>query len=258
MKIEFIGNSHLGTIAPAITTYQREIDHDVEYYISRTYGSVPLGVVGDSAGAVLPSIKLESEARFGHVADLRQADVLALVGLRFSAVQMVDLWKHYHPVGAQGSYASPTVGPSIWDAYVDAAFDDTEAVRIIKALPASQRTRVVLIPQPAPAAWVAEVGDPRFRLYHRLVKTGDWDRVRTDYQRQLTRLSEFDVEVYEQPQSTITDQGFTRSELAMGNPADTSESSFYTRGDFYHMNKEFSQRLVPDFFKWIESTIKDG
>lgn len=258
MKIDFIGNSHLGTIAPTITACHQEFGHEVRYFIARTYGTVPAGVLGDDGGVVLPNIKLEADARFGHVADLRDIDMLALVGLRFSLVQMVDLWKHFHPVDVQGSYASPAVGPTIWEAYVDAAFDATEAARTLDNLPASHRTRTVLIPQPAPAAWVAEVDDPRFRLYRRLVRSGDWERVRTDFARQIERIAARGVTVYSQAAATATPHGFTRSDLAMGNPSDTSEKSFFTRGDFYHMNSEFARTLVPDFLGWATETMKDG
>lgn len=250
MKIDFLGNSHLGTVAPTLT--REKSTHEVTHFISRTYGTVFPIVVDNSGGTPLSWITLEEKATGGHVLDLRQTDVLVIMGLRFSLVQMVDLWRHFHPVEAEGSYASPALSQKLWDAYVDAVFDASDMAQTLRVLPTEHRARVVVVPQPAPAAWVAEDPDPRYRLYKRMVRTGDWERVRADFDRQVSRFTARGAQVFPQPDSTVTGRGFTRSDLAMGNPQDNSENSFYSRGDFYHMNRNYAKLWVQEFYAWID------
>lgn len=256
MRIDFIGNSHLGALAPTLTRSRGE--REIAHFISRTYGTTPAAVMGHDGGVELPWIRLEEASRYGHVADLRRSDLVVLVGLRFSLVQMVSLWKHFHPVDVQADYASPALGPGLWDAYVDAAFDATDMVRIVRGLPAQRRARPAAVPQPAPAQWAARREGSAHQIYRRLVGSGDWDRVLRDFRRQTARLEALGVDVFQQPESTLAAPGFTRDGLAKGDPQDTREDSFYSRGDFYHMNNDFAELVAPELYAWLDTRIEEN
>ncbi|MBV0894071.1 hypothetical protein [Microbacterium sp. NC79] len=253
MKINFLGNSHLGTIAPALTKAggAREISH----FISRTYGTVDATVVGPQGDATIPWIKLTESTHYGHTIDLGAADVAVAVGFNFSLVQIVKLWESFQPVDAIGDYGVPSLGEHIWDKYVDAALDATFMMRTLKMLKEVGSPHLVVIPQPAPAEWVSTRDGDRFAIYRDLVRNGDWDRVRGMFDRQVRRLEADDVRVFEQPSDTLTEHGFTKDALAMGNPAETAEDSFYARGDFYHMNRTFAGHVAPAFYEWLDEAI---
>lgn len=250
MKIDFVGNSHLGTLAPALTKGGGA--HEVSHFISRTYGSSTPSLIGNDGGVPLPYIKLAEPIRYGTTIDLRRSDVVVAVGLNFSLVQMATLWAHFTPVDAQGDYGVPSLSTTMWNAYVDAAFDATFMFRLLTELQRLGAAAVAVLPQPAPAEWVSHRDGGKFELYRQLVLSGDWDRVRKDFDRQLARLEERDLHVFRQPEGTLTELGFTRDEFAMGNASDTGEDSFYSRGDFYHMNRAFAQRVAPHFYEWLE------
>lgn len=256
MRIDFIGNSHLGAMAPMLTRNRGE--REVAHYISRTYGTTPAAVMGHDGGVELPWIRLEESSRYGHVVDLRRSDLVVLMGLRFSLVQMVSLWKHFHPVDVEADYASPALGPDLWDAYVDAAFDATDMMRVARRLPADRRARTVAVPQPAPARWAGRREGSAYQIYRRLVGTGDWGRVLSDFRRQMDRLEASGIEVFQQPEATLAAPGFTRDELAKGDPQDTREDSFYSRGDFYHMNNDFADLVAPELYAWLDARIEEN
>ncbi len=251
MRIDFVGNSHLGTIAPALTKARG--DREVAHFISRTYGSVDAVLVGDSGAVELPFIQLEDPPRYGAEIDVRRADAVVAVGLNFSLVQMVKLWESFAPVDAVGDYGVPSLGDVVWNAYVDATFDEIFLTRLVGLLVDAEAdaSRVVVIPQPAPAAWVSSRDGDRFALYGRLVASGDWRRVLADFARQVRRLEDSGVRVFPQPRTTLTEDGFTEDEFAMGHPSDTAADSFYSRGDFYHMNRSFATLLAADFYDWL-------
>lgn len=249
MRIEFVGNSHLGTIAPALTKARG--DRDVAHFISRTYGTVDAVVVSDSGTVELPFIKLEDPPRYGAEIDVRRADAVVAVGLNFSLVQMVKLWQSFAPVDAVGDYGVPSLSDAVWNAYVDAAFDQIFMARLTRLLVDVGAAQVIVIPQPAPAEWVSSRDGEKFALYGRLASSGDWNRVRSDFARQVRRLEDEGVRVFSQPGQTLTADGFTENVYAMGDPSDTGADSFYSRGDFYHMNRSFAAALATGFYDWL-------
>lgn len=253
MRINFVGNSHLGTIAPALSKGRG--NRDIAHFISRTYGTVN-AIVGTKTGTVdLPYIKLEKSTRYGYTIDLESCDAIVAVGLNFSLVQMVKLWESFKPVCSVGDYDVPSLGDKMWDAYLDAAFDRTFMMRMTHEFIRSGDTPVFVISQSAPAEWVSERDGDRFAIYRSLVANGDWDKVRSDFARQVRRLERNGVRVFQQPRSTLTEHGFTKTEFAMGNPSDDAEGSFYSRGDFYHMNREFANRFAPEFYEWLDESV---
>lgn len=249
MRIDFVGNSHLGTIAPALTKARG--DREVAHFISRTYGSVDAVLVGDAGAVALPFIQLEDPPRYGAEIDARRADVVVAVGLNFSLVQMVKLWESFAPVDSIGDYGVPSLSDVVWNAYVDAAFDQIFMTRLVRLLRDADAKQVVVIPQPAPAAWVSSRDGERFALYGRLLASGDWNRVLADFARQVRRLEDAGIRVYPQARTTLTESGFTVDTYAMGDPADSGADSFYSRGDFYHMNRSFATALASDFYDWL-------
>lgn len=252
MRVDFVGNSHLGTIAPALTKARGH--RDVAHFISRTYGTVNALVVGETDAVELPYIKLEDPPRYGTKIDLRRSDVSVLVGLNLSLVQMVKLWESFVPVDSSAKYAVPSLSETVWNAYVDAAFDSTFMMRLIGKLVHLNAEAIAVIPQPAPAEWVSSRSGEKFALYADLVASGDWGRVCSDFARQIRRLESQGVRVFPQPDSTLTDIGFTKNEFAMGDPSDTATDSFFSRGDFYHMNQEFARAIAPAFYEWLGET----
>lgn len=249
MRIDFVGNSHLGTIAPALTKARG--DREVAHFISRTYGSVDAVLVGDAGSVELPFIQLEDTPRYGAEIDARRADAVVAVGLNFSLVQMVKLWESFAPVDSIGEYGVPSLSDVVWNAYVDAAFDQIFMTRLLRLLLDAGAQQVIVIPQPAPAAWASQRDGERFALYGQLLASGDWNRVLADFARQVRRLEDAGARVYPQPLATLTDDGFTEDAYAMGDPSDTGADSFYSRGDFYHMNRSFATALASDFYDWL-------
>lgn len=251
MRIDFVGNSHLGTISMALTKLSG--DHDVAHFVSRTYGTVDATLVGTEGSATLTYIKLTDPAKFGHTIQLSDCDLVVVVGLNFSLVQVVKLWESFQPVEAIGDYGVPSLSEDLWNAYVDAAFDGTFMLRTLHKLRQLGGPPAAAIPQPAPAEWVSTRQGESFAIYHELLANGDWPRVLSDFERQVRRLEDSGVRVFRQPLSTLAQNGFTENEFAMGDPSDTSEESFYARGDFYHMNNEYAGRVASEFYDWVDA-----
>ena len=253
MRIDFIGNSHLGTVAPELSRHKG--DRDVAHYISRTYGSVTPSLVRGGERRALDYIKLEESLPYGAEIDLDRTDAVVCVGLNWSIVQMVNLWKYFRPVDARGDYAVPALSEPVWDAYVDAAFDSTHMSRLVSELLDLGEERIAVVPQPSPAEWVSSREGVRFAIYGEMTRVGDWTRVLEDFARQLDRLEKRGAHVFRQPAQTLTQVGFTKDRFAMGNVADQSEGSFYARGDFYHMNRDYARETSPDLFDWLDRRV---
>ena len=254
-KISFVGNSHLGTISARLSRHHSEYGFDnVEHFVSRTYGAQPMGLVGRSSATIVREILLEDAGRYGTTLDTRNSSAVVAVGLRFSLVQLVDLWRHFQPDGAAADRGTPWLSPGMWQAYVDSAFDDTHLWRIVRALREAGVEKLHVVPQPHPAAWVTERSGEKFDIYRDLWATGDWEFVLTDWDRQVARLEGAGVEVFRQPEATLESPGRTRPSLSKGDPADPAEGSFYERGDFYHMNAAYAEAVVPEIYQWLAET----
>ncbi len=244
MRICFIGNSHLGHAAQAIRGLVKGGPHEADLFVERSYGSEPLTIRAGQAEHRLPRIPLD--ARLETVADVGSYDAFVLVGLMFSLVRQVESSVEFQ----RDTYRGPTPGAiaseAMYQRYLDALYDATKATLVLDTLQQVTDKPLWLIPQPLPLSWVREREGARFEVFGALWDSGEAERTLADFRRQVQRVEDRGIGVLPQPESTTVDGMFTRDEFGLADPADVSEKSFYVRGDFYHMNREYGRAQITD------------
>jgi hypothetical protein len=250
MRVCMIGNSHLGPIAKASARRMREVPGlRIGHFIDRTYGSVPLKLVGTSSAEVVGSIKIEDKPAVPSIVDIAEWDSFVVVGLGFSLIRLVEKWADFQPDALPPILGDHLLVPELAEGYDDAVMDSTKALTVIRVLRSMTDKPVSLLPAPLPAEWVASRSGERFEPF-RLFSEEDHKRYVADqFERQLGRIRDLGVEVVRPPQETVIDRIWTRDAFCLGNPSMGDENSFYARGDFYHMNEEYGEYVSQEIFR---------
>ncbi|BCW85363.1 hypothetical protein NicSoilE8_30360 [Arthrobacter sp. NicSoilE8] len=236
MKISLIGNSHLGPIAAAASGDTR---HETGHYISRTYGKLPLKIISKNSAVVVPEIRIEDQPHVQSVLNIDDWDAFVVVGCGYSVVRLVENWSEYQPDALPAEIGQYLVPEDLYPGYENEVMDTTQAVRIAVQLQSVTDKPIYLVPAPLPAEWVLRREGGRFESFHPFSDPQCRDYLLGRVSDQLRRLEKRGIRPIVQPGSTIDSQIWTKTEFCLGQPNDTSEKSFYSRGDFYHMNKDF-------------------
>lgn len=236
MKIGLIGNSHLGPIAAAAS---RDSRHETGRYISRTYGTLPLKLISKNTAEVVREIRIEDQPLVSSVLSVDDWDAFVVVGCGYSLVRLVENWTKFQPDVLPAKIGQYLVPEDLYPGYENAVMDTTQAVRIAGQLQNVTDKPVYLVPAPLPAEWVLGREGGRFKGFHPFANLQCRNYLLGRMSGQLNRLEAKGIKPIVQPDSTIQNHMWTRTEFCLGQPEDTSEKSFYTRGDFYHMNKDF-------------------
>lgn len=252
MRICFIGNSHLGHAAQPIRSLVKDGPHEADLFVERSYGTEPLTV--RAAGTDRRLARIPLDARLGTVADVEAYDAFVVVGLMFSLVRQVESSVSFQ----RDTYRGPTPGAiaseAMYQRFLDSLYDATKAVHVLDTLQEITDRPLWLIPQPLPLSWVRQRQGERFEVFGDLWSSGEAERTLADFRRQVRRIEDRGIGVLPQPASTVVDEMFTRDEFGLADPADDSEKSFYRRGDFYHMNKDFGRAQIEALGRALELT----
>jgi len=242
MRICFIGNSHLGHAGRAVRSLLRGTGHEADLFVERSYGTEPLTVRGADREQRLPRIPLDP--RGNTVVDMEAYDAFVVVGLMFALIRQVERSVEFQRDSYRGPRPGQIASEEMYQHYLDALFDATKATQVLDTLTAATDRPVWLVPQPLPLSWVRDRPGERFEVFGSLWQAGEADRTLGDFDRQVRRVEERGINVLRQPESTVVDRMFTHDRFGLADPADTSEKSFYTRGDFYHMNVDYGREVM--------------
>lgn len=262
MRICLVGNSHLGPIAAAAS---RDRGSDTGHFISRTYGKVPLKIFGKNHAAVIPEIRIEDKPHVPASINVDDWDAFVVVGCGFSVVRLVEKWTAYQPEALSVELGQYLVPDELYSAYENDIMDSSQAFRIIRQFNEVTDKPVYIVPAPLPAEWAMEREGQRFVPFRKFSDDASRDYLMRRMDFQLARMVENGVTPISQPESTRTGSLWTKTEFCLGQPGDTSEESFYARGDFYHMNKSFGEvyweeirrRIHQNFESVVASQVKE-
>jgi hypothetical protein len=240
MRVCLIGNSHLGPIAAASAHRMREIPElRIGHYIDRTYGKVPLKMVSQTGAETLTSFRVEEGDNISSTVSVEEWDAFAVVGLGFSLIRLVERWTTFQPDRLPASIGKHLLVPDLVDGYDDASMDTTRALGLISKLRALTDKPISLVPGPLPASWVLNRDGGRFDSFHPFSEHRNRAFLLAQYEKQINRVREMGVRVITPPEDTVIDEMWTRTEFCLGQPSDHSPDSFYAKGDFYHMNRDY-------------------
>lgn len=252
MRICLVGNSHLGPIAAAAS---RDLENETGHFISRTYGKVPLKIMGKNYATVVPEIRIEDKLQVSAILNVDDWDAFVVVGCGFSVVRLVEKWTVYQPEALTLDLGGYLVPDELYSAHENDIMDSSQASRILGQLKEATDKPVYLVPAPLPAEWAGKRDGPRFEPFRIFSDVANRKYLLNRMDFQLDRMISKGVAPIYQPESTSIDSLWTKTEFCLGQPDDTSEGSFYARGDFYHMNKAFGliywneiqRQIVTDF-----------
>lgn len=245
-----IGNSHLGPVAQA--SARRILESPgllIGHYIDRTYGKVPLRLVGDATFSDMPSILIEESSDISSAVDIAKWDKFVVVGLGFSVIRLVEHWTVFQPDALPFTVGEHLLVPDLVDGYNDAVMDSTKAMNLIRGLRSMTTKPISLVPAPLPAAWVQSRLGERFDPFHTFRNSNSRAYLVDQFENQVNRVRALDVDVLAPPEDAIIDQIWTKNEFCLGEPSNTYADSFYSRGDFYHMNREYGERVSRKIFR---------
>lgn len=246
MRICFIGNSHLGHAGRAVRSLLRDTPHEADLFIERSYGTEPLTIHNGAGTHRFDHIPMDP--RLGTEFRVEDYDAFVVVGLMFSLIRQVEGSVDFQRDTYRGPRPGQIASEAMYQHYLDGLFDETKARLVMDTLQQVTDRPIWLVPQPLPLSWVRDRTGERFEVFGDLYAAGEADRTLADFHRQVERVRERGVQVLPQPESTIVDDMFTRSEFGLADPQDQSEKSFYRRGDFYHMNVDFGREQMQSLF----------
>ncbi len=266
MKICFIGNSHLGPIAAASHVVSSGIPGlEMVHYISRTYGALPLKMFSPTDVESFPYVKIENRQDVDSLINVDDWDAFVIVGFGFSLIRLVEKWVEFQPDSLGVDLGGHLLVPGFVDAYENECMDSTQAVRLMRRVRDMTGKPIYLVPAPFPAEWAGNREGEKFRPFRAIKASGEEPAAISAFERQLRRLPGRRIKPIKQPQSTVTDLMWTDEAFALGQPSERSETSFYARGDFYHMNKTFGEIYLREIVSVVvadlgmsESTEKTG
>lgn len=256
MRICFIGNSHLGHAGRAVRSLLRERPHEADLFIERSYGTAPLTLRRDDEVHHLDRIPVDPKG--GVEVDVADYDAFVVVGLMFSLVRQVEACVEFQRDTYRGPRPGQIVSEPMYQHFLDGLYDATKAVLVLDLLQRLTDRPVWLVPQPLPLSWVRHRTGERFEVFGDLHAAGEAERTLQDFRRQVARVRERGVAVLDQPASTVVDRMFTRDEFGLADPADESETSFYRRGDFYHMNAQYGREQMTALFQALGIEVPQG
>ncbi|OFI39654.1 hypothetical protein BIU82_00900 [Arthrobacter sp. SW1] len=237
-------------------------DTEVANYISRTYGTVPLKVISESDAEVFPFVKIDGKSGAGSILSLDDWDAIVVVGFGFSLIRLVERWGQFQPDSLNADLGGHYLVPEFSDGNDNECIDSSQAVRLLRRLREMTAKPIYLVPAPLPAEWAAVREGDAFSSYRKLREAGDERRAVAAFDSQLRRLPGRRIKPIRQPQSLTRGGMWTPSEYCLGRPEDAAEGSFYARGDFYHMNKEFGEVYLREILRTViadsDSGSRDG
>lgn len=247
MKIAVVGNSHAGPIYRAWKLLKSTRSWDLEFFIERSMGKHPLEVVGGGERVIFEDIFLMSDE--------------PLVVEQYDLVVVVGLGMGFHPLMAR--YIDVRADKHVFDDDVtlvsDACFRQllidtltaTKGLRVLRSLNELAVQRAVAITQPFAAEWVRSADSQVGMLYQLIDSNGDGIGLKSDFREALASIA--GVDVLSQPPSTVVDEIYTRNRFALGDPADTSNGSYFARGDYFHGNAEWGMEVLTTLGNFLAS-----
>ncbi|NVM94848.1 hypothetical protein [Arthrobacter wenxiniae] len=244
-----MGDSHLGHVKPAWDELADGYSHlYVDFKIDRTYGDKPLVIHdssagGDDAQVVFDDIRLT----YGEDLDCNRYEVFVVFGMHYSVNTLARTYPRFRSdqQAAGGSY---TLSRAAYQASANDLLMSHKAGRVITELRARTDKPIVYVQQPFPLEWIADRSDLDFGFYADIVANADDSSIRAAYEQSLEHLRSMDVHVRPQPARTLSGEMFTLGRYGLADSQDSSPDSLYSRGDYYHMNKEYGLLALDDLF----------
>ncbi|XAS65990.1 hypothetical protein V3C33_10720 [Micrococcaceae bacterium Sec5.7] len=211
----------------------------IGHYIDRTYGKVPLKLVGRASAGAMASFLIEEGDNISSMVAVEDWDAFVVVGLGFSLVRLVEKWTSFQPDCLSEPVGEHLLVPELVDGYDNAGMDTTKALALIRKLRTLTDKPISLVPGPLPAAWVLNRSGGRFDSFQPFAGYRNRAFLLAQFEKQVNRVRAMGVDVVNPPEETVIDDMWTRTEFCLGQPSDPSPDSFYAKGDFYHMNREY-------------------
>lgn len=245
MKICFIGNSHLGPLAVSSRDANAKTEFEKRaFYISRTYGTQVLKLVGETQVATLDMVKIDGKTIVDSTLFTEDWDHFVVMGFGFSVISMVESWKEYQPDALPIDLGGQLLTPEVATSYNNYRVAQSQASRLLATLRKITDKPITLVPAPLPAEWAATESGERLEAFHAF-KDNNAERYLLDnFAKQKARFAAQGIDVISQPQESISGSMWTKTSLCLGQPGVSDPKGFFERRDFYHMNKFFGNIML--------------
>ncbi|MGP5124575.1 hypothetical protein ACTXJU_17080 [Glutamicibacter ardleyensis] len=245
MKICFIGNSHLGPLAVASqNTRPNSEDEKRKFYISRTYGTQLLKLVGEKQVSTLDMVKIDSKSVTDSTLFTDEWDHFVVVGFGFSVISMVESWKEYQPDALPFDLGGQLLTPELAESYNNYRVAQSQVSRLLTNLRSVTDKPITLVPAPLPAEWAATESGDRLEAFHAFQDASAEKYLLEKFQDQKARFVAQGIRIVDQPQETLSGAMWTKTSLCLGQPQTSDSKGFFERRDFYHMNKSFGKIML--------------
>ncbi|MBP2414033.1 hypothetical protein JOF48_002832 [Arthrobacter stackebrandtii] len=250
MRICFVGDSHLGHVKPAWDELaQAHPQLSVDFKIERTYGENPLVIRDSGLGEQdVPAVFEDIRLVYGEILDCARYEVFVVFGMHYSMNTLARTYPRFcsdHQARGAGTYM---LSREAYQASANELLMSHKAGRIIRALRARTDKPIVYVQQPLPLEWIAARSDLDFGFYQDVLGNADDAGLAAVYANSLAHLDTLGVHVRPQPAATRSGNIFTQARYGLADAADTSPESLYSRGDYYHMNKDYGLLALDDLF----------
>ncbi|WP_418909112.1 hypothetical protein [Glutamicibacter endophyticus] len=247
MRICFIGNSHLGPLA--VSSQDIKAVHDADkrkFYISRTYGTQRLKVVGLNKVSILDMVKIDADSATKSTIFTEDYDQFVIVGFGFSLISIVESWREYQPDDLPAYLGGQLMTKEVAKSYNNYCLAKSQASRLLAELRAVTDKPITLVPAPLPAKWAAEESGERLETFHLFRGAEPARYVHDVFMKQQDRFRAEGIRIVSQPLETIDELIWTKSTLCLGQPGIDDPRGFFEKRDFYHMNKKFGNLMLQE------------
>ncbi len=244
MNIAFLGNSHAGPILRAWKKHKSiSTEITIDFFIERSTAVQPLSIrgVGGSISKVFDDILVLPRNEL----QIDSYDAFFVAGLGIGFHPIVSLYRRLRSDLQVEDPKLDLVSESCYEQIVCDAFAATKAGRVAHELTTLSAAPVTLIPQPYSAEWIREANNSTGTLYRMADDNGDLRHLHRSYLN-WTQTATAGYRLVSQPSETVSDRFFTKNAFALGDPNDTSENSYYARGDYSHGNAGWGELVLRD------------
>jgi hypothetical protein len=238
MKIGVIGNSHL-----AAFKLGWDILDSKHPDLTLTFFGSPATTMRNfrcEGNELIPTTELLKSNLIwtsgGHDRITGDMDAYIVIGMGFSFVHCISLFKSHRPFGYYNAIdeSQSLISESFFHAAMENTLRNSNALMIIEMLKIISSAPILYVPNPFSTKQVLLNGK-----YPQYNDSKICKRVFEFYNDALVNMLK-NVQVYPQPIDTITDQMFTKEKFSRGSiKLKKGLSSVHNEDDFFHMNVDF-------------------
>lgn len=254
MRVCMIGNSHMSKFYQKWECEKENLPLlSLDFYLERLTGRNPL-TIKDSTDNDATTIEDVLTSRLAPL-QVDSYDVFVVFSLGLSYEVLCRLHEKYSLDSVVESSDSFIVTKGFFNDAALSILNNSKAGRVIKAIRKYSKKPIIVVPQPYPMEWVKKGGAKKFKAFNHIVSLDLAHYINQIFKDYLNSMERDKVYCLEQPADTVVDHVFTKLEYGLADVNDTSDSSLFSKGDYFHANSKYADIVWEGLINQINGVV---